>query len=1151
MRAVTLIPGAGEFVYSRQPPSPARSAPPPTSRRTCTPCRAAPTGPSPSTSSQATLPNVGAVSLIVGWFGTDLRAGDCQIRPGVDADDKVTAPARLARRRPRRAATRTSSACIDGRAAYGGTPSEPDRHRRHPGPARAAASPSRSRPSCSWTCPPATRCPIPTRGAAQPAYPWRGRITVTPAAGQPGSPDKTAAAATQVAAFVGTADAVRLRHRRRDRRLFRPRRVVLPPLHPALRAPGRGRRRRRCLRHRQRDARPHAGARQRRHLSRSSPRSSTLAADVKAVLGPGTKVTYAADWSEYFGHQPADGSGDVYFHLDPLWSSPAIDAIGIDVYWPLADWRDGTDHLDRQAGASSIYDLAYLAANIAGGEGYDWYYASPADRDAQVRTPITDGGAGKPWVFRFKDIRSWWSNPHFDRPGGIESATPTAWVPQSKPFWFTELGCPAVDKGANQPNVFVDPKSSESQPALLLARQARRLHAAPLPAGLPRPPRSRRSPTTSPAPTPRPPSTTAAWSISTACTSTPGTRAPIRPSPPTPTPGATAPTGGSATGSPAASPAPRSPPRSPPSSPTTASPPTTPARSTASSPASSSTACCRRARPCSRSSSPSSSTRARAAARIVFAHRGAGASVATLDARRPRREAPRRRPSPPSRARRRPTCRPPPSSPTSPPAATIPPPWRKPAASPAAAAASPLADLPLVLEPEQAAAHRRDLAVRGLGRARARAIRAAAEPPRAGARRRRYPRHRRPLAPAAHHRDRRARRARHRGARHRPRRLRRHRAGRRAAAPAASAVIVGQPLVVFLDLPLLRGDEPPTPATSPPPRTPGPAPSPSTARRKPPASSSRRWSARRPSPASRSIRSGPAPPRASSAATPSASSLDQGSLASVTELALLGGANAAAIRNADGEWEVLQFASAVLTAPATYLLSGLLRGQAGTELAMRSPVAAGARFVLLDGAPVQVDMTPDEVGLAFNWRCGPASRDIGYAALPRRPARLHRRRPRSRSAPCTCAAPAPAGDLDLTWMRRTRIGGDSWDSVDVPLGEDSERYEIDILDGSDVVRTLSATSPAATYTAAQQTDRLRLPATLRLAAHLPAQHHPRPRHPPLRRAWLGQAQPTRPLQDLCESCTPTQLTPCMRDPAHRATRWLEPHVRSYVRSGPC
>jgi hypothetical protein len=80
----------------------------------------------------------------------------------------------------------------------------------------------------------------------------------------------------------------------------------------------------------------------------------------------------------------------------------------------------------------------------------------------QLRTPITDGAYSKPWVFRFKDIKSWWLRQHFNRAAGVESSTPTAWVPQDKPIWFTELGCPAVDKGANQPNVFVDPKSSES-----------------------------------------------------------------------------------------------------------------------------------------------------------------------------------------------------------------------------------------------------------------------------------------------------------------------------------------------------------------------------------------------------------------------------------------------------------------------------------------------------------------------------------------------------------------------------------------------------------------------------------------------------------------------------------------------------------------
>ena len=113
-------------------------------------------------------------------------------------------------------------------------------------------------------------------------------------------------------------------------------------------------------------------------------------------------------------------------------------------------------------------------------------------------------------------------------------------------------------------------------------------------------------------------------------------------------------------------------------------------------------------------------------------------------------------------------------------------------------------------------------------------------------------------------------------------------------------------------------------------------------------------------------------------------------------------------------------------------------------------------------------MTQDEIGLAYTWKCGPASRDIGSphyldvehtftgeGLKPLSP--VHVRGARS------------SDDLAITWVRRTRIGGDSWDGVDVPLGEDDERYEIDILDGADVVRTLTATSPSATYTAADQT----------------------------------------------------------------------------------
>ena len=194
-----------------------------------------------------------------------------------------------------------------------------------------------------------------------------------------------------------------------------------------------------------------------------------LADDVRSVLSPGTKITYGADWTEHRGHQPQDGTGDVYFHLDPLWASSAIDAVGIDVYWPLSDWRDGEAHLDHQAGFRSIYDLNYLRSNIRGGEGFDWYYpaagasgneASP-ERIAQDRLTITDGAYGKPWIYRPKALLEWWQNQHYDRPAGVESETPTGWVPESKPIWFTELGCPAVDKGSNQPNVFIDPKSSD------------------------------------------------------------------------------------------------------------------------------------------------------------------------------------------------------------------------------------------------------------------------------------------------------------------------------------------------------------------------------------------------------------------------------------------------------------------------------------------------------------------------------------------------------------------------------------------------------------------------------------------------------------------------------------------------------------------
>ncbi len=405
-----------------------------------------------------TCDNIEAASLVVAWFGDDLRCGNATLRPGVEVPDKTTEPASWRVAGLERDDARLVSQ-FDGGPAFGGTPSD-DSVIRALRDLHARQLKAVFYPFILMDIPAANGLADPYGGGEQAAYPWRGRITCHPAPGQPGTPDKQAACAAQVAAFVGTAQPSDFSAVGESVVYSGPtewsyRRMVL---HYAKLCQIAGNVEAFLIGSELR------GLTTLRGTGNSFPFVQALvalAADVKAML-PTAKVSYAADWSEYFGYQPADGSGDVFFHLDPLWSSANVDFIGIDNYMPLTDWRDGESHADKLAGATSIHNLAYLKSRIAAGEGFDWYYASAGDRLNQIRSPITDGAYGKPWVFRYKDIKSWWLNPHFDRPGGTELATPTGWTPQSKPIWMTEAGCPAIDRGSNQPNVFVDPKSSES-----------------------------------------------------------------------------------------------------------------------------------------------------------------------------------------------------------------------------------------------------------------------------------------------------------------------------------------------------------------------------------------------------------------------------------------------------------------------------------------------------------------------------------------------------------------------------------------------------------------------------------------------------------------------------------------------------------------
>lgn len=402
------------------------------------------------------LPRCDAVSLVVSWFGDDLRCGQCRVRPKVEqtALDGVEIAWRaggIGR------AEAQEVARIDGRPVYGGTPSDAsviEAIRR----LRARGRHVTFYPFILMEQLAGNGRPDPWSDAEdQPVLPWRGRITLAKARGQAGSPDGTGAAAAQVADFFGTAQPGDFAADAAGRVTyagpgdFRYRRFIL---HYATLCAAAGGVDAFCI------GSEMVALTQARGAAGSFPAVAALralAADVRAILGPSVRIGYAADWSEYFGLQAGN---DRVFHLDPLWADANVDFIGIDNYMPLSDWRDGDGH--RDAAAGTIYDLAYLRANVAGGEGYDWYYDSDEARARQARRPIEDGAYGEPWVFRYKDLKSWWSLPHHDRIGGVRAAQPTAWVPGSKPIWFTELGCPAIDKGTNQPNKFVDPKSSES-----------------------------------------------------------------------------------------------------------------------------------------------------------------------------------------------------------------------------------------------------------------------------------------------------------------------------------------------------------------------------------------------------------------------------------------------------------------------------------------------------------------------------------------------------------------------------------------------------------------------------------------------------------------------------------------------------------------
>jgi hypothetical protein len=207
--------------------------------------------------------------------------------------------------------------------------------------------------------------------------------------------------------------------------------------------------------------------------------------------------------------------------------------------------------------------------------------------------------------------------------------------------------------------------------------------------------------------------------------------------------------------------------------------------------------------------------------------------------------------------------------------------------------------------------------------------------------------------------------------------------------------------------------------------------------------------------------------------------LFSGTLESVTDITLLGGANALAVETAPGQWEIVQAGNAELIAPGRYRLTRLLRGQRGTEGAVVSMVPTGTRVVVLDATLASLPISEADLGLPWNWRIGPASRPVSdetFVAATFTPEGAGLRPFSVTHVEQPWRTARSTGDLTIRWTRRSRsLAADTWGSGDVPLAEDSEAYEVEIFDGATVTRTLEVATPSALYTAAQQTTDWGLP----------------------------------------------------------------------------
>lgn len=201
--------------------------------------------------------------------------------------------------------------------------------------------------------------------------------------------------------------------------------------------------------------------------------------------------------------------------------------------------------------------------------------------------------------------------------------------------------------------------------------------------------------------------------------------------------------------------------------------------------------------------------------------------------------------------------------------------------------------------------------------------------------------------------------------------------------------------------------------------------------------------------------------------------MEAGTLAGSTEAAILAGpVNALLVGD-----EVLQFRDVTENADGSYTISHLLRGRRGTEAACATHAASEVVIDLSAGGLLHRAATLAEIGVTRYYRAVTLGQEISSAASEELALAGNDLKPLS--------PVAIGGSMDenynmvITWLRRSRAGGTYGtgdqaltDCIGGPLNEESEAYEVDILDDEGaVVRTITGlTVPTAIYTVAQQIE---------------------------------------------------------------------------------